>query len=1147
MAINSNDTKSLIWKHVKYSIEFSFTFAKKHPFVSSTLSFFILFCALSPSITWFFIYSLPLMFFFTILLIIFFSIPNFKHFERDVDSKPSRKISHVDKDHENVNIDNKQKAFLRARSVRRRKSKKHIQTGAEELIQGAPFRISFNDHDFVDKGALIEEKLKDIREVEVHSISDRAECSSASSIFKNSGPAEYSDCSYEASGKCFKSFSSIYERKTECFGEMENEGARNKAVQWKEDDQKNLMDLGLSEIERTKRLESLMARRRARKMLSLQVRRSLMNIGCKETLTPISSILIPKNKSSSTSQFSPTPGSAPSILGPNRNPFDLPYDQHEEKPNVRGGSFLQEFMSAQEQKDRNESLRIEAAFLGDSNLDQHEPIPCSDVPSRQMFQEASESSKSRHRLGREDNDRVVEEVTTQASEPETNVAYKGEHSREGLDISQDEKESSEVQIKSVLVEDISNRTSSTSSSEEDGPFYKIDKDAILKSIASPALRNLSSDPSHPSSSLLDSTRENERFYYPNRPVHRTSCQSIASDLQVEVSEVGSPPLTNDGSSSADEEISIDGEIEKAITSNSEDTLISSSHLARVDENESNSKEVREVTEQDIVDFGFSRFQMSENNVPHNVPSERLIEPDSIGSSSFPPPRTERTQASSYQQRRPEGLSVVGDRLQGSLLQPEFSVQQLPFASASLVSPTSVLQPNCLIEQGSSSNLDHVQNDRSMNISSERSDSIASQESELSLNNSILQVSELPSETETSNSALHNDSAELIIGSDSERHSENVAFSTIGQGHHSIEASSTSSSMSVSQPKFATDQLPDEVTTGSCDPNTSRSSTLSLKDTKVQSSVPHSQTQKSAENPKSLTSNDIQETLRDKSGSRHIEEVVFSTISQSFDESQASSSPQDFMVEQVPTASTSSPSPNSMIQPKFSVNESSSYSEEQKRVQNSSNSEDHIPGFLSERAVNQDSISLQSTVREVPTASSSSSSPKSVLEPKSSTGQGPMLNSNREEQIGESPSPRMSRNTRILLIDSAADKLHHADAKMKPLNDEEKSHEDATNHNDVKKEDLPKIQEVSESLKNSTTKHHKSSDVENSASTSTNKNQNLVTNTGTGEDRGAKEPEKTHGPIIATQENSEKGNTTEAKENIKSQSERTDSKEKAKDS
>lgn len=391
MAIESSNIRSLIWTNVKYSIEFSSTFTKKHPFVSFTLLFFILFYVLSPSNTWFFIYSLPLLFFFTILLIVFFSIPNFKH---DVDhSKPCRNIisHHVDEDV----IENKRKGFLRARSVRRRKSKKCIETGAEEF---ASFRIPFSD-DFVDKGAVIEEKLKDIREVEVHSIShDGGECSSSSSIFKNSG------CSYEASGKCFKSFSCMYERKTgSCFGETEYDGARNKGVQWKDEDQKNLMDLGLSEIERTKRLESLMARRRARKMLSLQVRRSLMNIGCKETYPPVSSILIPKHKES-TNQISPTPGSAPSILGPNRNPFDLPYDQHEEKPNVRGGSFMQEFMLAQEQKElmlsRHESFCMGTAFPGDLNLDQRERTLRSDLPSRQWFPETSESSKSRHPLGK---------------------------------------------------------------------------------------------------------------------------------------------------------------------------------------------------------------------------------------------------------------------------------------------------------------------------------------------------------------------------------------------------------------------------------------------------------------------------------------------------------------------------------------------------------------------------------------------------------------------------------------------------------------------------------------------------------------------------------------------------------------------------
>ncbi|KAK4363731.1 hypothetical protein RND71_018972 [Anisodus tanguticus] len=1109
MAIESSNIRNSIWKNVNNYLDFSFTFAKKHPFVSCTLLFFILFFALSPSITWFFIYSLPLLFFFTVLLIVFFSIPNFKHFERDVDSKPSRKISHVDKDDDDDDaIDNKQKAFLRAKSVRRRKSKKCIENGAEEFIQGASFRIPFSDHDFVDKGALIEEKLKDIREVEVHSISDRAECSSSSSIFKNSRP-DYSDCSYEANGKCFKSFSCMYERKTKCFGDQtEYEGARNKVVQWKDDDEKNLMDLGLSEIERTKRLESLMARRRARKMLSLQVRRSLMNIGCKETFAPISSILIPKNKES-TSPFSPTPGSAPSILGPNRNPFDLPYDQHEEKPNVRGGSFMQEFMLAQEQKELmlcgHESFQIGASFPGDLNLDQRERTFHFDLPSRQRFPEASENSKSRHRLGREDNDRVVEEVPSQASKPETNVAYKGDHSTEGLDNSQDAKYSNEDQIKSVLVEDISNRTSSSSSSEDDKPFYKIDKDAILKSIASPALRNLSGDPSHSGSSSLDNTREeDERIYYPNRPMHRAPGQSIDSALQVEVSEVGSPPLTNDGSSSADEEFSIDGEIQKAIM-NENTTLMSSSHLDREGENESNSREVREVTEQNIVEFGFLRF----NNVPHNVPLERTIEPDSTGtSSSFPPPRTDRNQASSsYQQRRPEGLSVANEMFQGSTLQPEFSVQ-LPFASNSLVSPTSVLQPNCLIEQGTSSNFDQVQNDnRSVNISSERSDSIASQESDLSLSNSTFLVSELPSETENPVSA--------------NEHSENVAFSTIGQGHHSFEASSTSLSKSVSQPHFATssnfgqemhletqqvdtrrvkNKLPDEVTAENCDPSTSQCSKLKLKNPTVQSSVPHSETQKSAENSKSLTLNNIRETLRDN------------TISQSIEDSQSSSSPQDLVAEQVSIASTSSPSPNSMIQPKFSANEGSSNPEEQKRMQ------DPIPGIPSERAVNRDSISLHSTILEVSTASSCTSSPKSVFEPKSSTSQGPLLNFDREEQIAESPSPRMSRNTRASLAESVADQLHHADAKTKPSNHEEKSHEEATNHNDVKKEeDLPEmsLKEVSEShvespnktimlSSNNTTKHQKSSDVANSGSSSTNKNANLVT------------------PISASEETSQKG-------------------------
>ncbi|XP_031273947.1 troponin T, cardiac muscle isoforms-like [Pistacia vera] len=53
----------------------------------------------------------------------------------------------------------------------------------------------------------------------------------------------------------------------------ENEDESKSAIKWTEVDQKNLMDLGTSELERKQRLENLIARRRARKNLRLMTRR----------------------------------------------------------------------------------------------------------------------------------------------------------------------------------------------------------------------------------------------------------------------------------------------------------------------------------------------------------------------------------------------------------------------------------------------------------------------------------------------------------------------------------------------------------------------------------------------------------------------------------------------------------------------------------------------------------------------------------------------------------------------------------------------------------------------------------------------------------------------------------------------------------
>ncbi|XP_021721046.1 uncharacterized protein LOC110688586 [Chenopodium quinoa] len=126
-------------------------------------------------------------------------------------------------------------------------------------------------------------------------------------------------------------------------------------VEWTEYDEKNLMNLGSSEIERNKRLESLIAKRRARKMFSMQPRRhNFYSFDQHDQLDQqvMGSIFDSKggiefdDKGDDYHQ----PGSAPSLRS-TRNPFDFPYDPHEEKPVLTGGSFDEEFFFDEQHRD----------------------------------------------------------------------------------------------------------------------------------------------------------------------------------------------------------------------------------------------------------------------------------------------------------------------------------------------------------------------------------------------------------------------------------------------------------------------------------------------------------------------------------------------------------------------------------------------------------------------------------------------------------------------------------------------------------------------------------------------------------------------------------------------------------------------------
>lgn len=167
------------------------------------------------------------------------------------------------------------------------------------------------------------------------------------------------------------------EEEGEVKGDKEDES--KSAIKWTEVDQKNLMDLGTSEIERNQRLENLIARRRARKNLRLMAENNLIDLEGADLPFNIPPIAItrrnPFELPDDTYENMAIPGSAPSILLPRRNPFDLPYDSNEEKPDLKGDSFQQEFSLFKHKEPvyrRNETFTIGPSGFGGSKQERQD-------------------------------------------------------------------------------------------------------------------------------------------------------------------------------------------------------------------------------------------------------------------------------------------------------------------------------------------------------------------------------------------------------------------------------------------------------------------------------------------------------------------------------------------------------------------------------------------------------------------------------------------------------------------------------------------------------------------------------------------------------------------------------------------------------
>ncbi|KAL6577189.1 hypothetical protein OROMI_011465 [Orobanche minor] len=532
MAFNAHDIQVCLSQILKLFSETCITYSLKHPILSfSILCLFLLYISF-PLVFWVLVYSFPLVVCTSLILSLSFNIGNVKR--------------HKDAPHDYAD---KKKTFARVHSVRRRRAKEIREVEDKNAVSSTNF-----NQNMVDKNTLIEENSpKEIREVV--------------------------DCSRVNSTKS-SSYSTSQSSKQDGFDESGYLSSKdgyiiinNKATQGNEEDdyQKNKMDVGISDMERNKRLESLIARRRSRKLLNVEVRRALMSKARNDH--KISSIVIPKNNNTCRllipsnsaiggSPISPSPGSAPSVLIPMRNPFDIPYDPQEEKPDLTGDTFEQEFTSGSNSKDmmfcRHESFSLGPFLPGEHNQDLKEASSSVHV-SRFSLRTSSSLGyqfNAKPAVIGCDRENTMEHDPYEPSESKpTTASPQDDHVKEIIQVHENgirNDDTDEVLQRRPTPEDDTSR--SRTSSEEDAPVFKIDREAILKSLSSMARRNtLQEETENNNNSNINNeqigeelNRLKDRFCYTVKTTGRhTVSYSIASDLQVEVSEVSTPPLTID--------------------------------------------------------------------------------------------------------------------------------------------------------------------------------------------------------------------------------------------------------------------------------------------------------------------------------------------------------------------------------------------------------------------------------------------------------------------------------------------------------------------------------------------------------------------------------------------------------------------------
>ncbi|KAL0907625.1 hypothetical protein M5K25_022044 [Dendrobium thyrsiflorum] len=425
------DVVVYIRKYFLFSLKFTYKFACRHPFVASFAFFLFILYSCYPSLFAFLVSSSPVISCTALLLGILLSYgePNIPEIEED--DKINWEVSSLKEENsvdnlfvkkdENITLEDlvdsrvgseeriskdsasygekEREIDLLAIDLMKKQSESYMRTtevsdGVSEGIEGLIVKIKKPElDDWLDSS--LGSPWQPVRDPSSDSESDRAESSSPDAsmtdilpMLDELSPLLDSETPHNASKFADNSDSELSQhhesdedsvKEDEYKNEEKDES--NKVLTWTADDHKNVMDLGSSDLERNRRLESLIARRKARKNQIIIYEKDLIDLHSNDMTMDdlfhfqpqIPPIFAPRRNPfdippelDESKGLPPIPGSAPSVVHRRQNPFDFQFDcedgnQGHVEENLHQSEFRMPFQRGLSFR-RHESFALHSAF-----------------------------------------------------------------------------------------------------------------------------------------------------------------------------------------------------------------------------------------------------------------------------------------------------------------------------------------------------------------------------------------------------------------------------------------------------------------------------------------------------------------------------------------------------------------------------------------------------------------------------------------------------------------------------------------------------------------------------------------------------------------------------------------------------------------